>query len=158
MATGSTSIQEILNQRTLMVKEGSCKTCQFCVRFEEAIKDGQHKYTHVCAIQGNWDPIYFTEQDLENGAHGIRCEQGSWTHTDACLAYEPKTCDLISDSAEEYEQSRRHREYMRCLADAEDLHSTILDVQTGTTQARLESLIAIILNGDYKVRVKAEVQ
>jgi hypothetical protein len=88
--------------------------------------------------------IWLKEQDLEGTTYRWRCDWGQWTETEACFAYEPKTSELSLDTTEEYEQTKKHREYMKLLAEAVEINATIEYVLSGEAQKKFEEVLPIL--------------
>jgi len=146
----SKSVLEILDEREVMAAKGSCKTCQFC------LKDDSQGMEYYCAIQGNVNPISFTEVDLDREPYPYGpCDDGNWHNIEGdgttkpilgCLAYKPRMTDNISYGDVLVSQ---HWNFMDCLAKAAKLHYDIEDVRSGKAQAKLDELLKRLNTGDF---------
>lgn len=157
------SIEEILDEIEAQAKEGSCKSCQFCIRNEVPqrweLNEGIIYTTHRCAIQGNFNPIDFTDGDLERAAYPYGpCENhGQWTSGDEstgkfepipyCMAYKAKVEDISESKEPPYRHVlvSKHWEFMELLSEAARLHSAMKAVAKG----RLDELVHKLNTGDY---------
>lgn len=140
------NIPEILAEKKALAAKGSCKTCQFC------LKGDSQKMEYYCAIQGNVNPIDFTEADLDSKPYPYDpCDDGKWVNIKderiyGCLAYLARTVEDIS-----YDDAvvSRQRVFMHCLAGAANLHCAIEDVGSGKAQAKLDELLRRLNTGDF---------
>jgi hypothetical protein len=143
-------LKEILAERTEMVAKGSCKTCKFRVPMHIPAGGGIPEITSECTIQGNWNPIWFSEQSLEDRAYPWRCREGEWSDDEHgkgyydCFAYQPKVGDLVLSEAEEIEQTRKHREFMSLLDEAAEINADIEYVLSGEAQKKLAEALPLL--------------
>ena len=147
------SAPEILGEKKALAAKGSCKTCQFCLKGEP----GDWWQEHYCAIQGNVNPLTFTQEallDSESYPYGP-CDDGNWSHTEddgskvqinGCLAYMPRTVEGVS-----YGDAVVSRQwaFMHCLSQAAKLHYDIEDAHSGKAQAKLDELLRHLNTGDF---------
>ena len=139
-------IPEILDEKKALAAKGSCKTCQFC------LKGDSQEMEYYCAIQGNVNPIDFTEADLDSKPYPYDpCDDGKGVNSNderiyGCLAYLPRTVEGVS-----YDDVvvSRQRVFMHCLAGAANLHRAIEDVGSGKAQAKLDELLRCLNTGDF---------
>ncbi len=145
-------VPEILDERKALAAKGSCKMCQFC------IPDPNEYYgtTHYCGIQGNVNPIHFTQEVLDRAQYPYGpCDDGNWTEINdddgreqiyGCLAYMPRTVERVS-----YGDAVVSRQwaFMHCLAEAVNLHCAIEDARSGKAQAKLGELLRRLNTGDF---------
>lgn len=106
-------LDEILEKLIAQAKEGSCKTCQFCISSPIQIED--KKFSHYCLLQGNVNSIFFTQESLVQEAYPGKCEEGSWYEGDkainGCLCFKPRietnpeTATLMASIYRKYMQS-----------------------------------------------------
>ena len=140
------SVPEILDEKKALAAKGSCKTCQFC------LKGDSQKMEYYCAIQGNVNPIDFTEADLDSKPYPYDpCDDGKWVNIKderiyGCLAYLPRTDEGVS-----YDDVvvSRQQVVMHCLTGAANLHRAIEDVGSGKAQAKLDELLRCLNTGDF---------
>lgn len=149
-------VEEILDELIAQAKDGSCKTCQWCVPCS-----GLEEYhiTHYCMIQGNVNPIHFTDADLERQSYPWKCEEGQWHEEEnglmtrevyGCLAYEENLDQIIMlmvlkedpDSQDVHRLVENHRKYMDCLKEAAVIHYALKNV-------RLDDLLRRLNTGDF---------
>ncbi len=142
------SVPEILDEKKALAAKGSCKTCQFCIHDS----NGYYRTTHYCGIQGNVNPIHFTQEDLDGAQYPYGpCDDGDWAEIRkgqiyGCLAYMPRTVKGVS-----YDDAvvSRQQTVMHCLAGAVNLHCAIEDVCSGKAQAKLDELLRRLNTGDF---------
>jgi hypothetical protein len=125
-------VREIISKRIVMVENGCCNTCRFCSPIELPFDE----YVNECEIQGGYNPIFFTQTDLDSttGVH-LRCDCGVWPVTKACFAYEPGTSSHVVLAA------RAQRIYLSKLERAIELANQISQVNTGQSQNEFDFLI-----------------
>lgn len=131
------AIEEILSRRLAMVEQGSCKTCQFCVRLVKPWGED----TRWCAVQGNVNPMSFSEDWLRDETRRYVCDGGRWDDLESCFAYEPKTSDFTNEEEECQRAAQRQRDYMDALDRADRLRHEIWHVVWGEAAAELASLV-----------------
>ncbi len=150
--TEDKSAPEILGERKALAAEGSCKTCQFCLKG----KPGDWWREYYCAIQGNVNPLTFRQAELDKEPYPYGpCDDGKWRHInddgsseqiDGCLAYMPRTVEGVSygDAVVSKQWA-----FLPCLAEAVNLHSAIEDARSGKAQAKLDELLRRLNTGDF---------
>jgi len=140
MTTGTENkgkgIEEILAERMEMVNKGSCKDCLYC--------EGKRHNRYACSLlQCEGKGIELAGKDLQYEAYPMRCEVGTWSHTELCFAFMPQNCVVAPELQE-------HMGFMACLVAAAELCNKIKSVQSGVAQAQLGTLLAIMNENNYK--------
>lgn len=148
-------IEEILEERQRIAEKGSCKTCQYLLKVEdEDSGDPDVAWEWECGIQGNWEPICFSQALLDSKPYPAPCDQGSWRNIDdeghttdipVCLAYNPRV--IINVSYGDATVSRQWK-YMEDLAGAAKLNGQIDDVKSGKAEEKLATLLAQLQQED----------
>ena len=82
--------------------------------------------THQCLIQGNVNPIFFSQQTLDAEAYPHSCEEGKFQDGGfepiyECLAYQPQPEIIPFAEAELAKVADQHRQFMSDLNDAANL-------------------------------------
>jgi len=150
--TKGKSVPEILDERKALAAKGRCKTCQFCI----PPPNEYYGTTHYCGIQGNVNPIHFTQEELDREQYPYGpCDDGNWTEINddgsreqiyGCLAYMPKLVENVPDRGD---LVTKQWAFMPCLAEAVNLHCAIEDAYSGKAQAKLSELLKRLNTGDF---------
>ena len=155
------SMVERIKERLEMVSKGSCKECRFCrvIDWEENEDfDGipGTKADRYCAIQGNVNPIQFSEKSLDSAAYPSRCDEGCWEETRDCFAYQPRPIGWVSEPSSEWVSLRLHWEYLKSLDDAQKLENSIELVHSGVAESRLRKMLYWLSRVDAHRESKAQ--
>ena len=151
--TKGKSVPEIMHEKRALAAQGSCKTCQFCLKVSDPATELGEFY---CGIQDNVNPISFQKAQLESEAYPYGpCEDGNWSEVEddgsrkqiqGCLAYVPRVIDGVSYGDAEV---RKQWAFMHCLSEAAKLHYAIEDVRSGKAQVELDKLLERLNTGDF---------
>lgn len=154
-------VEKIADMIQEQAKQGSCKACRFCVRLPKPIEIGAEytwdkkpvTLTHACEIQGNMNPIEFSQRLLDSMAYPGKCDEGNWHDGDTmedydeCFAYQPGYDGTLVDDSVRKPEAIRHSEFMRSLGEAMRLHNAIQNSDIAKLTAKLneakESLPAV---------------
>jgi hypothetical protein len=96
------------------VYQGDCRDCRYCLPCDDL---DEYNIVGYCAMQGNVNPIHFTETDLAEGGNPWRAEWGQRGRFEGyphCVAFWPKDKEPPSDEEEHVrravEQAQAKRE------------------------------------------------
>lgn len=147
----SKGLEEILEAIKAQAKEGSCKTCQWCLKgegFDHLCTEGEAPIEYECLIQGCFNAITFSQEHLDSEAYPWKCDEGAWTCSEedgsnsmdipGCLAYKPRT-ETAPENIEE--TAGAYRRFMLDLGEAVRLHNAI---KLGKLEQLLEGLNAAL--------------
>lgn len=116
MRTAESILEAIVEQ----AKQGSCRTCRWCVTLSARCEAQFGEGVRLCEIQSNVNPIDLRDDLLNAEAYPGVCHAGDWqAYPGICLAYVPGD-DTTRANRQEYmsEAAREHTSFMYDLADA----------------------------------------
>lgn len=122
--------RQILEEKVVQARKGSCKECAWCEFIP--VWDG-----YCCAIQGNWNSIFFSTEDLDRKPYPWVCEEGAVTNEEICAAFTSKGDYSPQDTYSEHD----HRDFMHFLYRACELEK---DIAQGTLNTLLTKLNALL--------------
>lgn len=137
-------VEKILDEIIEQAKQGSCKTCRWCIPLPPnfQLAEGEY-YTHICEMQ-TINGIYFKEGGRDTEAYPCKAEIGSWYTDDnqpiyGCLAYQPDRAMIVLpiDDSCFSQASYRHMGFMRNLAQAIRIQNAIRDNTLAKLTAKL---------------------
>lgn len=146
--------EQILESVIEQTKQGSCKTCRWMRPMDP---DNPMEIVGECEIQGNMNPIWFSESDLDRITYPFVCCEGDMGITSddgitMCLAYQPKWAYQVADA----KAIVAHRQFMTDLADAARLAWAIQENTLAKLTAKLneatESLPGGLQRGSARAR------
>lgn len=142
-------VEKIVEAIQEQAKQGSCKTCRWCCPYTEPEEfQPGILLTHECEIQGNVNPIWFTDANLDSRAYPWRCDEGTWTIAEGCMAYQPASAyPMPFDEDSRGKAIIQHREFLDDLAEAIQIYYAIRDNSLAKLTAKLneatESLVKV---------------
>lgn len=126
-------VEKILDEIEEQARQGSCKTCKWCIAYKvpERLESGA-VLTRDCEIQGNVNPIWFTDNDLDRKAYPWICDEGRWEsdgrQLEICMAYQSNNGVAVVREGNDYSVGcAGHRDFMIDLAEAIRLSHSIRD-------------------------------
>jgi hypothetical protein len=139
-------VDDIYRELVVRAEKGSCKTCQFCEPLSREAAEGLGA-SHICAIQGNYNPIAFSDQTLESEAYPGKCSEGTLLQVNDdgseqevayCIAFKPRTKEICGDVL-----LRKHWDFLTALWKASDINTALRAEKKG----RLTELLQVINHG-----------
>ena len=164
-------VEKITDAIIEQAKQGSCKTCKWCVRLDPPTEiearftfDGEAvTLTHTCEIQGNMNAIEFSQKMLDSMPYPGKCDEGAWEDDNEdsisqCLAYVPGYDGVACDDPTRKPEANRHAAFMRGLSRAMAIHTAIKYNTLAKLTAKLneakESIPAVLANWEEEVYQK----
>lgn len=129
-------VEKIFEEIVAQAKHGSCKTCRWCRALKKPdILETGIVLTHSCEFQGNVNPMWFTDENLNAGAYPGRCDGAEYDTEEGrsiCLAYQPSLGGIP-----DIEALKEHRDFIENIVDAWYLYNAMKDNTLAKLTAKL---------------------
>jgi hypothetical protein len=134
---------EIIEVLKDQAKRGSCKECKFLRPWGENEQPIEGE-TMVgdCAVQGNFNSIWFRQADLDGQPFPWKCDEGSiseqgdageWVEFPYCIAFRPQSANTSVQA---------QRDFFRALYEAMEIHNALKAAGRGRLTELLQELNA----------------
>lgn len=145
-------VEQILDKKIEQAKQGSCKTCRWCLPLSDAeiedwfnVSQGRFTPTHFCGVQYygvGLNGLTFSQESLDAEPYPGRCDDGCW-HSEGelireCLAYQPGSGEVqLGRAPIVQEVIKSHCQFMRDLAEAIHISNAIQNNTLAKLTAKL---------------------